>query len=220
MDHPTAPAATSAVATISVPGRGVERVEPDLVRIRLGVVVVRSTPGDARSVAATAMDAVVAALHAGGVKPADVRTALVALDPVRDYGADAAPRISGYQLTNSVEAVVRSVGDAGALLDSALAAGATSVDGLSFELADPSTVQSRARRGAVADARARALELAEEAGLRLGDVVAIVEDGALPPSRPRPFADALMKSSAEVATPIAAGVLEVEARVSVTFAIA
>ena len=43
---------------ITVPGRGAVRVDPDVATIRLGVVVVRPTAGEARSAAASAMQAV------------------------------------------------------------------------------------------------------------------------------------------------------------------
>ena len=45
--------------------------------------------------------------------------------------------MTGYQLTNTVEATIRDVETVGALIDAALAAGATSMDGLAFRLADP-----------------------------------------------------------------------------------
>src|SRR4051794_2533223 len=185
---------------ITVPGRGAVRVDPDVATIRLGVVLVRPTAGGARSAAASAMQAVLESLDAGGVKRADLRTSLVGLDAVRDYSGEGGPRVTGYQLTNTVEATVREVATVGALIDAALAAGATSLDGLAFRLADPTEALSEARRRAVADARARATMLAAEAGVTLGSVVAINEGGQLPPGGPRPMEAMRMKAAADVAT--------------------
>jgi hypothetical protein len=165
------------------------------------------------------MDGVIAALTAGGVDRRDLRTTLVGLDAVRDYSSGGAPRVTGYQLTNTVEATVRSIDSVGALIDAALAAGATSMDGLDFRLADPTAALTEARRRAVADARARAETLATEAGVRLGDVVELVEGRALPPGSPRPMAAIGLKAAADVATPVEAGTNELEIAVSVTFAI-
>jgi uncharacterized protein len=212
--------ATTTPGSITVPGRGTVRVDPDVASIRLGVVVVRPTAGDARSAAAATMTAVIGALTGGGVDRRDLQTSLVGLDAVRDYSNEGGSRITGYQLTNSVEATVRAIDTVGALIDAALAAGATSMDGLSFRLADPTEALAEARRRAVADARSRAETLASEAGVALGPVTAIVEGGALPPGPPRPMAEMRMKAMADVATPVEAGTNELEIAVTVTFAIA
>lgn len=205
--------------TITVPGRGIVTVDPDIAVLRLGVVVVRPTAADARAAAATTMRAVLAALAAGGVTRPDQRTTLVGLDAVRDYSSESGPKVTGYQLTNTVEATVRAVATVGELIDAALAAGATSMDGLSFRVADPRAALAEARRRAVADARDRATTLADEAGIALGRVVGILESGAVEPGPPRPMAEMRMKA-ADASTPVEAGTNELEVGVSVTFAIA
>jgi len=205
---------------ITVPGRGSVRVDPDVASIRFGVAIVRPTAAEARAAAASTMAAILAALSAGGGERRDQQTALVGLDAVRDYSSAGAPRVTGYQLTNTVEATVRSIESAGSLIDAALAAGATSMDGLAFRVADPGAALNEARRRAVADARTRAEILAAEAGVRLGPVVEIVEGGALPPGPPRPLAAMALKSVADVATPLEAGANELEVGVTVAFAIA
>ncbi len=213
-------ASTGSPGTISVPGRGVVAVDPDVAVLRLGVVIVRPTAAAARSTAATTMQAVLGALADGGVERRDLQTTLVGLDAVRDYSSESGPTITGYQLTNAVEATIRAIATVGELIDAALAAGATSMDGLSFRLSDPSAALDGARRRAVADARQRAATLAAEAGVDLGEVVAIVEGGAVEPGPPWPTAELRMKAMADTSTPVEAGTSEIEISVSVTFAIA
>jgi uncharacterized protein YggE len=216
----TPPPAPGRPGTITVPGRGSVRVEPDVASLRFGVVIVRPTAAEARAAAATTMDGVIAALTGGGVDRRDLRTGLVGLDAVRDYSSGGAPRTTGYQLTNKVETTVRAIDTVGALIDAALAAGATSMDGLEFRVDDPTTALTEARRLAVADARARAETLAAEAGVRLGEVIEIFEGGALLPGPPRPMAAFALKAAADVSTPVEAGANELEIAVTVTFAIA
>jgi uncharacterized protein YggE len=206
--------------TIRVPGIGSVRVEPDVADLRLGVVTIRPTAGAARSAAAQAMTAILAALGAAGVERRDLRTALVGLDAVRDYSSPAGPTVTGYQTTNTVEATVRAIETAGGVIDAALAAGATSLDGLTFRVADPSAALAEARRLAVADARARAETLAVEAGIGVGPVVAIVEGGELAPGPPRPVAQLRIKAAADASTPVEAGTTELTIDVAVEFAIA
>ena len=122
-------------------------------------------------------------------------------------------------MTNTVEATVRAIETAGAVIDAALAAGATSMDGLTFRVADPTEALAEARRLAVADARTRAATLAAEADVRVGSVVAIVEGGELSAGPPRPVAEFRMKAAADASTPVEAGTTELTISVAVEFAI-
>jgi uncharacterized protein YggE len=203
---------------ISVPGHGAVRVAPDIADVRLGVVTIRPTAGEARSAAAGTMDAVLAALRSAGIAARDLRTTLLSLDAVRDY-SDGSQRITGYQLSNTVEATVRAIDTTGAVVDSALGAGATSLDGLTFRLDDPTEALAEARRLAVVDARRRAETLAAEAGVALGNVVGIVEGGGFAPGPPRPVAMFRAKAEADASTPVEAGTSELTVELAVEFAI-
>jgi uncharacterized protein YggE len=201
-----------------VPGVGRRTVEPDLATIRLGVAVIRPTATAAREAAAATMTSVIDAIIATGVERRDVRTTLVGLSPITDYSPERGPRVTGYQLANTVEATVRDLPGVGALIDAALGAGATSLDGLAFRLEDPSEAEAAARRAAVEDARGRATVLAEAAGVRVGPVVGIVEDqrGFIPFPR---GGQAMYAMTAEADTPIEAGSQELVVSVVVTFSI-
>jgi uncharacterized protein YggE len=204
---------------IVVPGHGAVRVAPDVADVRLGVVTIRPTASEARAAAATTMDAVLAALRASGIPPRDLRTTLLSLDAVRDY-SDGSQRITGYQLANTVEVTIRAVDTTGPAVDAALGAGATSLDGLTFRLDDPTDALTEARRLAVADARRRAETLATEAGVRLGRVTGIVEGGAVPPGPPRPVAMFRAKAEMDASTPVESGTSELSVDLTVEFEIA
>jgi uncharacterized protein YggE len=203
---------------ISVPGHGAVRVAPDIADVRLGVVTIRPTAGEARSAAAATMDAVLAALRSAGLAARDLRTTLLSLDAVRDY-SDGSQRITGYQLSSTVEATIRAIDATGAVVDSALGAGATTLDGLTFRLDDPTDALAEARRLAVVDARRRAETLAAEAGVALGRVIGIVEGGGVAPGPPRPVAMLRAKAEADASTPVEAGTSELAVELTVEFAI-
>ena len=124
------------------------------------------------------------------------------------------PRIVGYQVSNQVSARVRDIDRLGATLDALVGAGANSIDGLSFDLADPKQVLGEARDAAVADALAKAKRYAAAAGVRLGAIISIEEGSAYPPPRPMMRAEAM---AADV--PIAPGQTELSATVTITFAL-
>lgn len=202
--------------TIVVSGTGRVSVEPDLADLRLGVSAARPTVQAARSVAATTMEAILAAVTAAGVERRDVRTTLLSVQPRYDYRDNQAPTLTGYELANVVEVTVRDLARLGDVVDATLQAGATSMDGLSFRVADPEPAEREARLRAMAAARSRADVLAEAAGLEIVGVSNIVEGGATPPPMPLMKAERMM-AAADLATPVEAGSLEIAVTVVVTY---
>lgn len=204
--------------TISVPGTGRVLVEPDIATLRLGVLLVRVTASAARESAAVTMNSVIDALTGNGVAKRDLRTAFLSLSPVTDYSSDKGPRVTGYQAANSVTVTVRDLATAGTLIDAALGAGATSLDGLDFTVADPSAAEEEARKAAMADAKRRATTIAQAAGVTLGAVVAVSEGDRGGPT-PYPMARAMTLKAEAADTPVEAGSQEISVSLSVAFAI-
>lgn len=203
--------------TIVVSGTGRVAVEPDVADLRLGVALSRPTVEAARAVAAETMAAILVSVEGGGVARRDIRTSVLTVQPRYDYREGKAAKLTGYDLANAVEVTVRDLGKLGAVVDGALAAGATSLDGLSFRVDDPRDAESAARTAAVAQARERAGVLATAAGVRLKAVTGIVEGGP-PPTWPQPRA-AKMALAADAETQVEAGTTEIAVTVTVTFAI-
>lgn len=212
----TDPAVPADAATIVSSGTGRVAVSPDLADLRLGVAVARPTVGAARTEAAAVMARILEALDRAGVARGDVRTALLSVQPRYDYRDGRNPTLTGYELVNVVAVTVRDLARLAEAVDGTLSAGATSLDGLEFRSSDPGPAEREARRLAMALARARADVLAEAAGVRIEGVVAIAEGGSGHPPGPGPLL-ARMTEAGDAATPVEAGTLEVEARVSVTW---
>jgi len=202
--------------TIVVTGTGRVSVEPDLADLRLGVSVARATVAGARSIAAETMAAILAAVTAAGVDRRDVRTSLISVQPRYDYRDNQPPRLTGYELANVVEVTVRDLARLGNVVDGTLQAGATSLDGLSFRVADPAPPEREARVRAMAAARARADVLAEAGGLEIVGVSEIVEGAVAPPPMPHMKAERIMLA-ADVSTPVEAGSMEISVSVVVTY---
>jgi uncharacterized protein len=212
------PAGSAPDRTIVAPGLGRVTVEPDVATVRLGVALTRPTASEARETAAATMTAVLEAIAAAGVERRDIRTSLVGLGPITDYSSERGPRVTGYQLTNTVEMTVRDLPSAGKVIDAGLAAGASSLDGLEFRLDDPAPAEDAARRAAIEDARRRATTLAAAADVQLGPVVGIVEGAHPTPMFERGgIAGLALKAAAD--TPIEAGTQDVVISVVVTFLI-
>lgn len=210
------PAASSAPQrTISVTGTGKVVIAPDVADVRLGVRVTKPTAKDARAAAAEIMTAVIAAIKAAGVADADLKTTTLSLSPVYEYPSGGSPRLTGYQLVNAVVVTVRQLDTVSAVVDGAMAAGANTMDGVTFRVADAAKAEEQARQAAMLQARAKAQTLASTAGSVIDTVASITET-----SMGTPYPVALNGAGAaakDASTPIQAGTNEVTVTVSVVF---
>jgi uncharacterized protein YggE len=202
--------------TISVTGTGRVTLTPDVADLRLGVNVTRPTAAEARTVAADAMTKVVAAIKKAGIADKDIQTSMLALGPVYDYSQNGQGKLTGFQLTNSVAVTVHDISKVGELVDAAVAAGATSVDGVTFRVDDPTQAEAQARTAAVSDARTKANALAAAAGVTISGVSSMSETVS---PIPYPIAYAAAAPAKDASTPVLPGTTEIDVVVTVVYRI-
>src|SRR3954452_16283251 len=210
MTDPARPA-----GTIVVSGTGRVAVDPDVADLRLGVAISRPTVAAARTAAAEAMTAILTAVTDAGVARRDVRTSVLSVQPRYDYRDGKAPTLTGYDLATVVEITVRDLATLGSVVDGALAAGATSLDGLTFRVDDPREAEHAARTAAIVEPGAGADVLAAASGVTIAGVSDITEGGPQP-IWPQPKATRMLMA-ADTGTPVEAGSTEIAVTVTVTF---
>jgi uncharacterized protein len=169
--------AQSPTRTISVTGDAVLAAANDTARLSFGVEARGATRPVALRNSSARLRRVLAALDGQGVADRDLRTRAVSVTRRRDRRGR---KLRGYLARGGVTAVVRDVTETGAVVDAAVAAGATSVDGPSFFIDDPRALLRRALVAAFRDARSKAVELAAEAGLTVGQPISIRESTFVP----------------------------------------
>jgi uncharacterized protein YggE len=203
---------------ISVSGTGNASGAPDLALLDLGVSTEGKTVKEARDSAATAMNDVSDALKGDGVADKDIQTRQFRIEPEYQY-PDGKQELIGFRVTNIVEVKVRDLDRVGEVVDDVATAGGdvVQVQGLSFTIEKPEDLRAQAREKAMADARARAEDLAGLAGVKLGKPISVNESTTTPPSST--FQAVPAARGAGEATPIEAGELEVSVTVDVLFAI-
>jgi uncharacterized protein len=159
--------------TIRVTGTGEARARPDQAVVDFAVETAAATAQAAASENAGVMERVIAALVRAGVPRDRIETSGYAVYP--DYDPQprpdqTVPTIRGYRVMNMVSVTLDDVDRVGAILDTALAAGANRVNGVRFAVRDPQAFRQRAIDDAVRRARADAQAIAAALGVELGGI--------------------------------------------------
>jgi uncharacterized protein YggE len=210
----TAGGASKPAGGITVNGAGTITSVPDEAEFSLGLQTKGATAREALAANSEKMARVLAALKSAGVDRSDIKTQNISVSP--SYAEEG--QIDGYTAGNSVSVKIHDLSNAGKVLDAASSAGANEVYGPSLTRSDQDQLQAKALRDAVGDARKKAEALADAAGVELGPVTAITEGFS---GGPEPYyAEASgARLAADKAVPIEPGTQDVQATVTVTFAI-
>jgi uncharacterized protein YggE len=174
------PAASSGgvyLDNISVTGTGEAVGAPDIARISLGVNITSTSIAMAMDESNSVMEAITEALVELGVEAEDIQTSNFSIWPEdrfeRALGETLAER--SYRVENTVTVKVRDLSILAQVIEAALENGANNLYGLDFSVEDSSELAADARALAVADARAKAEQLAEELGVTLGEARIVSE---------------------------------------------
>jgi len=207
---------------IWVSGRGEVTAVPDIVNLQLGISSQRASVAEAQSEAAAAMDRVMTSLSQNGVADKDIQTQQFSIQQITRWDEDRQEQVViGYRVDNMVLAKIREIAKTGAIIDAVAVAGGdyTRINSISFSIDDPSNYKNEARDKAMADARAKAEQLANLSGVKLGLPTYITESVYYPMYTPVVRAEAPMPAPAAV-TPISPGEMKVTIDVQVAYAIA
>lgn len=192
---------------VTVAGHGEVQAPSDTGFFDVGVQVTAATVEEARDRAAQSADAVIKSLKSNGIADKDVKTTNFSIQPQYDYSKqNSQPTITGYTVTNTVEAKVRKLDSFSKVIDGAVAAGGNNarVQNIRFGIEDTGKLLEQAREAAMKDAKKKAEQLATLGGVSLGNPVTISETQVNNAPQPMLAGASAAKDSA-VATPIEPG---------------
>jgi uncharacterized protein len=230
---------------ISVSGHGEVQGQPDIARVTLGVETRSKVATEATEQANQQMAAVIAAIKQQGVADKDIRTQSFSVNfeqqpepyppvpyseaPTKEVegraatkSAAAAPAAASdgprgfYRVSNAVQVTIHDLPKLGAILGATTGAGANSVWGIQFDIEDPSKLEADARQKAMTQARGRAEQLAQLAGVKLGRVVSVGESGGGVMQREGGYGYSM--KAANMSVPVQSGELTVSQDVQLVFA--
>lgn len=211
------PAAVASDATLlNISAQAEARRVPDVATLSAGVVTQAADGNSAMRENAAQMDKVMAAIKAAGIAERDIQTSGINLSPQYRYAENEAPKIVGYQASNTVSLKVRDITKLGRVLDSLAAQGANQINGPSFEIDQPEPVYDEARVAALKKAQARAETYAKTLGLRVRRIVSISEGGG-GGFRPVPMMAMARATKAEMDTAVSPGETTLSVNLDVVF---
>lgn len=211
----TPEASSSSVRTLSVTGNGRVYLTPDIATISIGVRTDHESASEAVADNNAKIQQVVSALVDMGVAESDIQTSNFSIYPQQQFDDQGNIISTIYVVENTVMVKIRDLDMLGDVLDAAVQNGANSIYGITFDVEDKTAAQSEARQNAVADAEARAAELAEAAGVTLGEIQNISEAASYPM-----YYDVRGGGAAEAAAsavPISPGQLAITSDVTIVF---
>ncbi len=208
--------AAQAGGKITVTGTGTVTGTPDQLILSMGVQTNASSVSIALRQANEAASRVIRSLKAGGVRAADTQTSGLSIQPNFTDGSQVPV---GYGVSEQLTATLRDLRKAGSQIQAAANAGgnATTVNGVSLNLADTSHLLARARAAAVRDAQAKASQFARGLTRPLGRVISVSDQSQVFPYPEFGGVPTAAKSAGSV--PVSAGSQQVSVQITVVYAI-
>jgi uncharacterized protein len=202
---------------ITVTGTGEKSVVPDIAVVNLGVQVQKLTLAEAQQQAADSMAAVMDALTGYSIADKDIQTINYNIQPVRTW-KDSEYILVGYNVTNTVQVKIRNTDDTGSIIDAVVSAGGEYViiNSISFTIDEPETYYEEVRTAAMADAKAKATQLAKLGGVKLGLPMSISESTS---DISRTSVPVYLEIDGKSSTSISSGELKITITVQVVYSI-
>ena len=205
--------------TIVVTGTGTAYGQPDIAVAQIGVETRDTDPAKAVDDNTAKMNAIMSALKELGIEDKNIQTTNFSLNAQQDYDDSGKPTGTfTYVVNNTLTVTVGDLTKVGQVLGKAVGAGANSINSVSFNVNDTTALEVQARDKAMADAKARAEQLAKAAGVTLGTPMSISEYTSGPvPYEAKGLTAAADNGGAPV--PVSQGQIQVNLQVSVTYLI-
>ncbi|MFD9245315.1 SIMPL domain-containing protein [Streptomyces sp. NPDC059556] len=179
------------------------------------VEATRRTAKEAMAAQNTAAEALLAVLDKQGIAERDIRTDSLSLSPVYTQNTAGESKVTGYQAGQSFSVKVRQIDRAGQVIGAIndTTGDSVRINGVVFDVADPSALRVKAREAAYRDAYDKAAQHARLSGHQLGRLVSLSEGES---ARPGPGAAPGIAHD-EASVPLAPGEIEEQVTVSAVF---
>ncbi len=168
--------------TVSFSGEGKVLSKPDVAVIDLAIVTEAATSKEAQDNNSKKSKTVTDFLKGQGIEEKDIKTTSYNIYPQYYYPPYPAspeasrPRITGYQVNQTIQVKVRDLTKSDVILDGIVTAGANQINNFQLTIDEPEKLRDEAREKAIKDAKEKADKLRSQLGVRLGRIVNFSEN--------------------------------------------
>lgn len=198
---------------ITVTATGAASGPPDRAVLTLGASAVRGEVGAALAVVNGKLETLISTLAGHGIEGPNIQTSDLSIWP--EHNREGA--VAGFRVRNTVRISTSHMESLGEVIGAATEAlgDLAEMHGLTFEVADRSSLEAQARVRAWEQALDKARQLADLAGTRLGQAVDITETSG---HGPGPMPKRAMAMAMTDSAPVEAGSASIEVHLMVRFA--
>ena len=164
--------------TVSAVGRSF--VVPDIALVRLGVQTEGMQVDRVVKENTEKMNAILKEIKDLGIEEKDIQTTNYNLAPRYEWPSTAERVFKGYTLTQEIRVKIRDFKKIGEILETGTNKGANLIGDLQFTIDDPEKIKEGARKEAIEKAKAKASQLANQSGLKLGKLIDVYEESYSP----------------------------------------
>ena len=205
--------------SVTLSGEGRVSATPDIALVELSILTEGDTSKAAQDENSKKSKSLTDYLKNQGIDEKDIKTTGYNIYPQYYYPSSDRPRISGYQVNQSVQVKIRDLSKVSTIMDGVVQAGVNQVNNLSMNIDDPNALMAQAREKAIADAKEKAQKLKSTLGINLGRIVNFSESnyGSVPPIYYSARAEGIGAGGGSPSLPV--GQNEIVVNVSLTYQI-
>ncbi len=219
---------TSNKAGIWVHGESTINVDPDIVKINIGIETEDKTTQLALNKSSMYIDKIIKYLQSIEIEDKDIQTTNFSIYPIYEYPEIISPGKStrtqtlvGYRVNNSLSVIIRNIDSTGNIIDGVTNEGenAIRINNISFSRENTDEFIDKLRNQAVENASLKAKQYALYAQVELGKLVYLSEPSISTAISSTEMYGMRAMSSPSISTPIEEGQLEFKLKIEVGYTI-
>lgn len=180
----------------SVVGSGTVYAKADIANIEVGLRTgTKKTAVEATTESTAKMNDIIAELKKLNIDEKDIKTSGYNLNPVYNWTNDKGQQLIGYEVAQNVSLKIRDLSKIGDVIAKTTEKGANQIGSINFTIDDEYELKNQARELAIEKAKEKAMMIAEQSGMKLGEVKSVYES-SVPVATPMYYSNAKMESSA------------------------
>jgi len=160
----------------SVVGSGTVYAKADIANINVGVKTgTKKTAAEATKEGTDKMNSIIVEIKKLKIEEKDIKTSDYNLNPVYNWTQDKGQELIGYEVSQTLVLKIRDLNKIGDVIAKTTEQGANQIGNISFTIDDEYALKNQARELAIQKAKEKAKMIADQSGMKLGEVKSVME---------------------------------------------